>query len=257
MKPTATLTTIMQLSLPLGLYLGVTSDSEWYWWAISFFFYTVVYTMIGNNIAFHRYFTHKMFEVSKPVEWFFLWAGSVSGLGDPISYATTHMVHHKYSDTELDPHGPVRGWKSVMFLFYRRITPKDTPIVGRRVIELLKKYGWLHNYYTLFILANIIILWAIDYKVFLFCWLIPASMFLWGLGIGVLSQHWDYKAKNTWADKWIPWYEGLHENHHDAPMAPNTAFRLGEIDYTYQFSRLFRPKYDWRGQPNVSDTNRV
>jgi fatty-acid desaturase len=252
LKPNAVTTTVIQLSLPLAILLGIQSDSSWHWWAASLFFYAVVYTMIGNNIAYHRYFTHKHFTVSRPIEWLFLWAGSVSGIGDPISYATTHLVHHKHSDTELDPHGPNRGLRSVMFCFYKRVTPKDTPIVGRRVIELMKSYGWLHNYYTLFILANIAVFWAIDFRVFLFCWLIPASLFLWGLGMAVYTQHWGFKARNLCIDLWIPHYEGLHANHHDAPMAPNTAFRPGEIDYTYQFSRVFKPKFDWRGQPDVS-----
>lgn len=252
-KPNKVITTAIQLSLPIGIYLGIVSNSGWGWWLVCLFFYTVVYTLIGNNIAYHRYFTHKQFEVAKPVQWFFLWTGAMGGIGDPISYATTHMVHHKYSDTPLDPHGPTRGLRSVMFCFYKKVSPKDTPLVGRRVIELTKKYGWLHNYYLIFLLGSIGIMWAIDYRIFLFCWLIPASLFTWGLGIGVLAQHWDFRARNTWADKWIPHYEGLHLNHHKAPMAPNTAFRKGEIDYTYQFSRIFNPKFDWRGQPDATD----
>ena len=251
LRPTDKITTVLQVSLPLGIYLGVTSGAEWYWWALSFFFYAIIYTMIGNNIAYHRYFTHKHFAVSKPVELFFLWAGGVTCIGDPIAYATTHMVHHKYSDTDLDPHGPAQGWKSILFYFYKEISPKETPIVGRRVVELLRDYGWVHNYYHLLILINAVVFWMIDYKVFLFCWLIPASLFLWGLGLAVFLQHWGFRPRNSAVDKWIPHYEGLHENHHKAPAAPNTAFTSGEIDWTYQFSRLFKPQYDWRGQPNA------
>lgn len=249
LKPNAVTTTLIQLGLPLAVYLGIQSHSNWLWWLASLFVYAVVYTMIGNNIAYHRYFTHKHFTVAKPVEWLFLWAGSVSGIGDPISYATTHIVHHKHSDTMLDPHGPARGFKSVLFCFYKRVTPKDTPLVGRRVIELTRQYGWLHSYYTLWILANITLFWVIDHRVFLFCWFIPAGLFLWGLGIAVYLQHWNFKPRNSWADRWIPHYEGLHANHHNWPMAPNTAINPGEIDWTYQFSRIFKPNYDWRGQP--------
>ena len=252
LRPNVFITTAIQLSLPLGIYLGVASHSAWYWWLLSFFFFTVVYTMLGNNIGLHRYFSHKHFEVSRPVRWLLLWSASISGVGNPISYATTHLVHHKYTDTDQDPHGPVRGLRSVMFYFYKRVSPKDTPIVGRRIIELMRDYGWVHTYYVPFLLINVMIMYAIDYRIFLFCWLIPASMFLWGLGIAVLAQHWNFKPQNYKLDKWIVFYEGLHKNHHDAPMAPNTAFRSNEIDYTYQFSRLLNPKFDWRGQPDAS-----
>lgn len=248
LKPNPFITTAIQLSLPLSIYLGIQSGAEWYWWLIAFFFYTVVYTLIGNNIGYHRYFTHKHFEVSPPVRYLFLWAGSVSGIGDPISYSTTHLVHHKYQDTDMDPHGPVRGIKSIMFYFYKTVTA----IPGRRVIELIKDYSWLHSYYVPFVVLNAVIMYLISYKVFLFCWLIPSSLFLWGLGIGVLAQHWGYKARNfKTIDLTIPWYEGLHDNHHAAPSAPNTAFNKGEIDWSYQFSRIFKPSYDWRGQPDA------
>lgn len=249
LKPTPSLTTLVQLSLPLGLYLGIVSDSSWYWWVIAFFFYAIVYTMIGNNIAYHRYFTHKQFEVARPIEWIFLWAGCLGGLGDPISYSTTHLVHHKHSDTDLDPHGPARGIRSLMFWFYRHVNHKDTPIVGRRVIELYKKYSWAHDYYLLFLLVNIALFWLIDYKVFLFCWLIPASLFTWSLSTAVLLQHWNYKPHNHWIEKYVFWYEGLHANHHAAPSVANTAFEPDQIDWTYQFTRLFRPKYLHREKP--------
>jgi hypothetical protein len=36
-------------------------------------------------------------------------------------------------------------------------------------------------------------------------------------------------------------------------MAPNNAIRPGEIDWTYRFSKLFFPKYNWRGQPDLND----
>lgn len=243
LKPNSIITTVVQLSLPLAVYLAIISNSSWLWWATAFFFYTIVYTMIGNNIAFHRYFTHKQFEVSRPVRWLFLWAGSMGGIGDPISYSTTHLVHHKYSDTDQDPHGPVRGWRSVMYCFYKRVSPKDTPIVGRRIIELMRAYGWVHTYYLLFLLVNIGIMLLLGYKIFLFCWLLPASAFTWNLSIAVLLQHRNFKPNNHWIERYIPWYEGLHANHHVMPGVGNTAFNPGEIDYTYHFSKIFRPVY--------------
>jgi hypothetical protein len=32
-------------------------------------------------------------------------------------------------------------------------------------------------------------------------------------------------------------------------MAPNTAVRPGEIDWTHEFSKIFKPNYNWAGQP--------
>lgn len=251
LKPNVIVTTIIQLSLPLAIYLGIISNSEWYWWAICIFFFTVVYSLIGHNIGYHRYFTHKHFKINSFVEYLFLWAGSSTGLGDPVAYAATHMTHHKYPDTPLDPHGPARGVRSIIYFFHKRINFKDTPIRERRLFELNKKYHWVHNYYNPLLLANIVLLYLISYKVFLFCWFIPVSLFLWGISAAVLFQHWGFKARNYWVDKWVPWQEGLHLNHHLYPAAPNCAVNPHEIDYTYQVSRLFTSEYDWRGQPKT------
>jgi stearoyl-CoA desaturase (delta-9 desaturase) len=249
MKPSTAATGLLQLSLPLGLYLGVQSGASWHWWAVCIFLYAIVYSLIGNNIALHRYFTHGHFKVSRPVEWFFLWIGSTIGLGDPLSYAITHIVHHKHPDTEFDPHGPVRGKRAWLIWFQKTVDPAETPVFSRRLTELHRKYGWLHTYYIPILILNATVLWLIDYRAFLFFWLIPASMSCWGIGWAVWRQHIGFKANNSPKHRWEPLYEGLHLNHHLWPMAPNTAVRPNEIDWTYQFSKIFRPQYNMQGQP--------
>jgi stearoyl-CoA desaturase (delta-9 desaturase) len=251
LNPFRQFATILQLLLPVSIYLGVVSNADAIWWIVAVFFYIVIYTMIGNNIALHRYFTHGHFTIARPVEYFFAWCGSMIGMGDPLSYAMTHTVHHnsKYTDTPLDPHGPSCGLRSVLFCFQRPINPSITPVFNRHVLELSKKYWWLHRYYVPIVLANAALLWVIDYKVFLFCWLIPASISIWGIGFAVLRQHWPMKANNCRTHLIEPWYEGLHLNHHNWPMAPNTAIYTNEIDYTYQFSKIFFPKFNTKGQP--------
>jgi stearoyl-CoA desaturase (delta-9 desaturase) len=244
-------TTLLQLSLPFDIYLGIESGAGWVWWTVCAFFYIIVYSLVGNNIGLHRYFTHRHFEVAKPVEWLFAWTGSMSGLGEPMSYAMSHIVHHdpRYTDTALDPHGPGRGLKSILTIFYRRVDIRETPIHVRRIVELSKSYGWLHKYYLPFVLINAVILYLISYKLFLFCWLIPASMCATGVAAAVLTQHWHGEPNNGWHHKWFLYYEALHKNHHDYPRAPNTAINPGELDYTFQASKLFRPRYYWEGQP--------
>lgn len=246
MGPSLEATTLFQLCLPIGLYLGITSGAGWYWWLIAFFFYGIVYSMIGNNIALHRYFTHGHMTVTKSVEWFWVWCGSMIGLGDPVSFAATHIVHHnpKYTDTKMDPHGPIRGIKSVLYYFQKPINVKETPVMNRFFVKLSRKWGWLHRFYIPFLLVNATILYLISYEVFLFCWFIPASLSLWGISISILRQHWNLKANNCKTHRYEILYEGLHLNHHLYPQSPNCAVNPGEIDWTYQFSRLFRPKYN-------------
>ena len=252
-KPSTAFTGLLQLSLPFSLYVGFSMGVAWYWWAACIFFYTVIYSLTGNNVALHRYFTHSHFSVSKPVEYFFLWASAMSGVGEPVSYAMTHLIHHKYPDTEFDPHGPVRGRRSWFIYFQKTVDPSETPVFSRRLVELSSKYGWLHRYYIPFIFVNGLIMCMIDIKVFLFLWLIPSAMACWGIGWAVWRQHWNFKPANSDLHHWDVLYEGLHKHHHDYPAAPNTALYPGEIDWTYQFAKIYRPKFYIQRQPQLND----
>jgi len=113
-----------------------------------------------------------------------------------------------------------------------------------------RSYGLLHRYYLLFVAINAVLLYLISWKIFLFCWWLPACLTAWGVAGAVITQHWDRNPNNGWNHKWMIYYEALHKNHHDYPRAPNTAITKDEIDYSYQLSRVFLPKYYWEGQPN-------
>ena len=249
--------TAMQLLLPVGIYLGIQSGASWGWWAFCVFNYLIVYAMVGNNIAMHRYFSHKHFNTNRYVEAVFVWIGSMVTLGDPFSYAMTHAVHHnpKYTDGPLDPHGPARGLKSILILFQKTVDPSETPVFNKHLKHLSEKYGWLHRFYVPFVLVNALILFLISYKLFLFGWLIPASMTCWSVSMSVIRQHYPLSegVNNCKTHRWEPIYEGLHKNHHDYPAAPNSALKKGEIDYTYEFSKIFSPSYNSKGQPRMEE----
>jgi stearoyl-CoA desaturase (delta-9 desaturase) len=243
LQPTGVGTAIWQLTLPLALALGLHSGADWEWWAASLFMWIIVYGMVGNNLAMHRYLTHGQFEVSNPVKYMFVWLGTMIGVGSPVSYAATHLVHHKYPDTEHDPHGPGRGLRSVLMCFQKTVDLRESKVFSKRMVTLIKEYAWMDQYYVLWFLANAVILYSIDYKLFLFLWWIPANITAWGIGWTVWVQHWGHKPTNGYFARWTPVFESYHANHHIDPQNPNTAINPGEVDWTYRLCKLFRPKY--------------
>ena len=69
-------------------------------WYLSLFFQT---------IFLHRYSAHQMFTMSKfweKVFFFLTFIFQGSSFLNPRAYAILHRLHHKYSDTEKDPHSP-------------------------------------------------------------------------------------------------------------------------------------------------------
>lgn len=259
LQPSNGFTGLFQLTLPISIYFGIQTGAGWGWWAAAVFFWGFVYTLMANNVALHRYFSHGHFTVSKPIEYILLWLGCMVGIGGPLSFAMTHLIHHRYSDTDVDPHGPIRGKRSIWMWFQKTVNPKETPIFSKQIVRLSSKYMWTHKYYVPLVLVSASILYLIDIKVFLFLWAIPASAACWGIGYAVYRQHVGLEARNAKSHRWEPIYEGLHLNHHLYPGAANCAVNPKEIDWTYQASRLLMPTYHWKGKPNQNDqeTNRT
>lgn len=70
-------------------------------------FYLV--TSLGVTIGYHRLFTHRSFETSKPVRILFAVLGSMAVEGSVITWVADHRKHHTFADEEGDPHSPHVG----------------------------------------------------------------------------------------------------------------------------------------------------
>ncbi len=66
-------------------------------------------TGFGVTVGFHRLLTHRAFRTSKPVEYLFAAAGSMSVQGPVIHWVADHRKHHAHTDEEGDPHSPHVG----------------------------------------------------------------------------------------------------------------------------------------------------
>jgi stearoyl-CoA desaturase (delta-9 desaturase) len=75
--------------------------------AIMAFFYA--FTGFGVTIGFHRLFTHRSFETSRPLRVLFAIAGSMAIEGSVITWVADHRKHHAFADEDGDPHSPHLG----------------------------------------------------------------------------------------------------------------------------------------------------
>ena len=98
---------------------------------------------------YHRYFSHRSYEVSRPVQFLMAVAGCTAGQRGPLWWAGHHRVHHSTSDSESDPHSPTNGfWNSHTLWFLRR---GNFPIPEERVkdwmrfpeLRNLERFDWL------------------------------------------------------------------------------------------------------------------
>jgi stearoyl-CoA desaturase (delta-9 desaturase) len=67
---------------------------------------TYLLTGMGITVGFHRLFTHRSFETSRPLRAAFAVLGSMAVEGPLLEWVSTHRKHHQFSDQPGDPHSP-------------------------------------------------------------------------------------------------------------------------------------------------------
>lgn len=187
----------------------------------------IIFVGLCGTVFYHRVVTHKN-PVSERMERFLLLLSWVGASGSALGWAGTHRAHHRYSDTERDPHSPqhigvVRTywWSS-----------GNTNIV-RFVPDLLRKpwYVFQHNHYFKVLLGlHIIGLLVLPFALYWAILITPAFL-MWFAGSTVNVFGHDSNGpvnSNFWG--WLHAGEGWHKNHHD---------NAASVD--------FHPRWDWGG----------
>jgi stearoyl-CoA desaturase (delta-9 desaturase) len=63
----------------------------------------------GVTVGYHRLFTHRSFQASKPLEYVLAVLGGMAVQGPVIEWVADHRKHHAHTDREGDPHSPHVG----------------------------------------------------------------------------------------------------------------------------------------------------
>lgn len=66
--------------------------------------------MIGITVGAHRLWSHRSFEASFIVRVILMLFNSIANQGTIFHWSRDHRVHHKYSETDADPHNAKRGF---------------------------------------------------------------------------------------------------------------------------------------------------
>lgn len=204
---------------------------------------------------YHRYFSHRTYAVSRPVQFLMAFFGCTAGQRGPLWWAGHHRGHHVNSDTDIDPHSPRNGFlNSHMLWFFRR---GNFSLHDHRIKDLLK-------YPELRLLEKFD--WVPFLLLFLACYFLgsllaayfPAlntsglQLLVWGglvstivlyhatYTINSLAHVFGKRRFNTNDDSrnniWLAFLtlgEGWHNNHHRYPAATRQGFYSGELDISY------------------------
>lgn len=228
-------------------YVYMTGD---YWLLGLSYLIVFVYTCVGLQAGYHRLLTHKSYKTSKFMEYIMSSIGVMCIVGSPIAWVSAHRQHHRYPDTEKDPHSPhILGLGRSLLGVWKNVEID----AGCGAYDLAKDkfQRFLHKYYfrILFVYAGL--LYLMDPIVGIFCFSFPATLLITGANaVGTLT-HWSgyrsYDTRDKSYNNWLAWLislgtEGWHNNHHAHPRSWTNWEKWWEVDLTSMFVWLIKKK---------------
>ena len=197
----------------------------------------------GIGIGYHRLFTHRGFKAPMWLQYFLATCGSLALQSGPISWVTTHRIHHAFTETDKDPHSPMNGtyWSHIGWIFRGTAQGHSQATLQRYSPDLTKdRYlTLLNNYYYVTLIACAFVLLAIGgwtmvlWGVFLrtavswhFTWLVNSATHLWG------SRRFDTRddSRNNALVAALTFGEGWHNNHHAFPTSAHHGLTRWQLD---------------------------
>jgi stearoyl-CoA desaturase (delta-9 desaturase) len=203
--------------------------------------------MFGITAGYHRYFSHRSYETSRPFQFLLALLGTLTAQKGVLWWAGNHRHHHTYSDQPEDVHSPrQRGfvWSHVGWILSHEhdATRWDRMKDFAKVPELV----WLNKYNLLpstILGVSMYLIGGTDLLYFGFFFPIVA---LWHATFCINSLTHIFgrrvyattdDSKNSLVLGLLTLGEGWHNNHHHYQHSARQGFRWYEIDISYYVLR--------------------
>jgi stearoyl-CoA desaturase (delta-9 desaturase) len=99
---------VLHLAAIYSYYWGVLGIGKWqtivWFWIIGFF------SSLGVLAGSHRLWSHKSYKAKLPLRIILAFLQTLALQNDIYEWSRDHRVHHKYSETDADPHNAKRGF---------------------------------------------------------------------------------------------------------------------------------------------------
>jgi len=201
---------------------------------------------LGIGLGYHRLLTHRGYKTPKWIEYFFTVCASLAIQGGPVSWVTTHRIHHAFSDTDEDPHSPKDNffWGHMGWVFMGGASLYDDKTRKRYSPDIMKdkfhlfmeKYYWVSTIITGAILFLIggwsMVLWGVFFRIvwgWHSVWIVNSIAHTWG------SRRFDTRdtSTNNALVGILAWGEGWHNNHHAFPRSSRHGLAWYEFDFNW------------------------
>jgi fatty-acid desaturase len=216
------------VSLPAVVYAIYTNQYHLLWIALISW---LIIGPISSVVTLHRLLTHRTFKTYQWLETLLSYISVISTVGPTISWVALHRQHHATSDRPGDPHTPyVNGKFSItqaikVWMGYDWHIP-NIPIAYVKDLMRSPTHKFIFNNYFKIITVFSLLLILIDPVVWLFVYVVPASMTVHLIGVvNVLGHSHGYRnyetkdrSTNSWIANIVSLGDGWHNNHHARPQ---------------------------------------
>ena len=216
--------------------------------------------MFAINGFYHRYFSHRSFKTSRPMQFIFALVGASSVQRGPIWWAAHHRHHHATAECENDPHSPVHHgfWWSHIGWF---LSNENFSVQKERVRDW-QRFPELRFLDRFDVVVPVILAVALFLAGIALDAYAPqlgtngGQMLVWGFFVSTVTLYHGTFTINSLAHRWgkrryatednsrnnfwlalLTLGEGWHNNHHHYPVSAKQGFFWWEIDITYYLLR--------------------
>jgi stearoyl-CoA desaturase (delta-9 desaturase) len=203
--------------------------------------------MFGVTAGYHRYFSHRSFRTSRPVQLLFALLAQTSAQKGVLWWAAHHRVHHKYSDQEGDVHSLLREgfwWSHVGWILSKKYDATEHDRV--RDLEKFAELRWLDRWHLVPSTAFAVALYALGgWHAFVWGFLVSTTILYHGTFtinsithvLGKRRYATTDNSRNSWILAIVTMGEGWHNNHHYYQRSTRQGFYWWEWDPTYYILR--------------------
>ena len=201
---------------------------------------------VGIGVGYHRLLTHRGFQAPKWLEYTLSVLGTLALQSGPLTWVTTHRLHHAFTETDKDPHSPRHGtyWAHMGWIFRGTAQNQSWATMMRYSPDLtrdrfqvaLNKYYYVPTLITAAILFAIggwtMVLWAIGLRTVFgwhMTWLVNSATHLWG------TRRFETRddSRNNALIAAVSFGEGWHNNHHAFPRSAKHGLSWYQIDINW------------------------
>jgi len=206
-----------------------------------------VVRMFFITAGYHRYFAHRSFRTSRPVQFLLALGGTTAVQKGPLWWAGHHRAHHRHADTDADVHTPLKGfWHShVGWILADRHSGTDVDgirdFARLRELRFLDRFDWIGPW-ALGIASFVVAGWSgLVVGFFLSTVLLWHGTFLVNSLAHVFGRRRYVTrdgSRNSALIAAVTLGEGWHNNHHHFPKSARQGFFWWEVDPSWYALRL-------------------